>query len=556
MMIGRRLGIGIRLPSLLRSKKVKKKTIIVGLKADNCSRVILLQLLNSVAKPGDNVLAIHVQVPDDTIDPNTFQIHEDICKSKQVDFQVKVSIGDSYLSELTHQVRVNYATILALGCSPSGPNDLVITNFLKRLPPTCSLLVLDGIGKILIHMKGTSQQGSSRAVLQTSLSSPLHHTCFDQYRHLRKSLTAPSCSTSSSAQQINETGLYKVKNTAQVPEFITKKLFQRLELLEEEGSCRHYTPEELHCVTNNFNPDMVIGEGGHSNVYQANLEDGRTAAVKILKLTHWSADDLLREVDLLSGIKHEHIVQMIGYCNHEDMRAIMYNLHNGSLKQNLRQLKWSERMRVAVGVAKALEYLHHSCNPPIIHRDAKSSNILLSDNCQPQLSDFGEAIVLQQSQLVTERSFNAVGTFGYLAPEYMMYGTVDEKTDVYSFGVMLLELITGKEAIQTNQENHESLVLWAGSLLNCGIREHLIDPYLHEDFDKEEIEIMMSAASLCLLHSSFRRPTMKAIVKLFEEPEHWLKMQKERDESRHEISSTSESSQWGQDDSSTNEAMD
>ena len=184
------------------------------------------------------------------------------------------------------------------------------TNCLKRLPPTCSLLVLDGIGKILIHMKGTSQQGSSRVVLQTSLSSPLHHTCFDQSiptRHLRKSLTAPSCSTSSSAQQINKTWLYKVKNTAQVLEFITKKLFQRLGLLGEEGSCRHYTPKELRCVTNNFSPDMVIGEGSHSKVYQANLEDGCTAAVKILKLTHWSVDDLLQEVDLLFGIKHEHI---------------------------------------------------------------------------------------------------------------------------------------------------------------------------------------------------------------------------------------------------------
>ena len=116
------------------------------------------------------------------------------------------------------------------------------------MPPTCSLLVLDGKGKILIHMKGTSQQGSSRVVLQTSLSSPLHHTCFDQSiptQHLRKSLTTPSCSTSSSAKQINKTWLYKVKNIAQVLKFITRKLFQRLGLLEEEGSCRHYTPESF-----------------------------------------------------------------------------------------------------------------------------------------------------------------------------------------------------------------------------------------------------------------------------------------------------------------------
>lgn len=269
---------------------------------------------------------------------------------------------------------------------------MVVNSCLKRLPPTCTLFVLDGIGRIQIQRKGTSQQGSTRAVLQTSLSSPSNHTYFDRLiptRNLRKSLTVPSCSTSSAAaQQINKTGLYRVNKTAQVPEFITRKLFQRLELLEEEGSCRHYTPEELRCVTNDFSPEMLIGEGGHSKVYQANLEDGCAAAVKILTITHWSADDLLREVDLLSGIKHEHIVQMIGYCNDNDMRAIVYNLLKGSLKQNLRQLKWSERMGVAIGVAKALEYLHHSCNPPIIHRDVKSSNILLSDNFQPQVSYF------------------------------------------------------------------------------------------------------------------------------------------------------------------------
>ena len=101
--------------------------------------------------------------------------------------------------------------------------------------------------------------------------------------------------------------MYKVNNTAQVLEFITKKLFQRLGLLGEEGSCRHYTPKELRCVTNNFSPDMVIGEGTHSKVYQANLEDGCNATVKILKLTHWSVDDLHQELDLLFGIKHEHI---------------------------------------------------------------------------------------------------------------------------------------------------------------------------------------------------------------------------------------------------------
>jgi hypothetical protein len=284
----------------------------------------------------------------------------------------------SFFTETIDQIFLSLSLIWLLLCRPRHS---VVNICLKRLPPTCFLLVLDSIGRILVERQGTSQQGSTKVVLQTSLSLPLNHTCYDQSiptRNLRKSLTTPSPSTSSSTPEINNNGPFNVKKTVQVPDIVTtQKPFKR--------SITHFTSEELSWATSNFSPAMVIGEGGHSKVYRANLEDGRAAAVKVLKNTHSSADDLLREVGLLSGIKHEHIVQMIGYCNNKDMYAIVYNQLEGSLKQNLRQLSWSERMVVAIGLAKALQYLH-SCNPPVIHRDVKSSNILLSDNCQPQVS--------------------------------------------------------------------------------------------------------------------------------------------------------------------------
>jgi interleukin-1 receptor-associated kinase 1 len=157
-------------------------------------------------------------------------------------------------------------------------------------------------------------------------------------------------------------------------------------ILEAKGLVKHFKFQELNLATNNFSPEMVIGVGGHSKVYRANLVDGQAVAVKILKETHFPAEDLLHEVRILSDVKHENIIQIIGYCYSKEMHAIVYNLLIGSLKQNLRQLKWNERMGVAVGVAQALEYLHHSFNPPIIHRDVKSSNILLSGTCQPQVS--------------------------------------------------------------------------------------------------------------------------------------------------------------------------
>ncbi|KDP47149.1 hypothetical protein JCGZ_00040 [Jatropha curcas] len=448
---------------------------------------MLLRSLNVVVKPGDNVLAIHVQQPLDNFDANTFHMHEDLCKSKQVDFLIKICNGNCFISELSNQVRINFATILVLGCNLSRPKDSVISNYLKGLPPTCSLLIINKVGKIILERQGTSQQGSSQSFHSSLLSEESH-------------FTPNSSSRETPIQQIYSTKKYS----------LAQKLFRKLVQIESERSIKLFTLQDLNSATDNFSPDMVIGEGGHSKVYRAKLEDGRPAAVKVLQRTQFSAEDLLREVEILSSLKHENIVRIIGYCENMDINAVVYNLLKGSLNQNLKQLKWKERMGVAIGVAKALDYLHHSFNPPIIHRDVKSSNILLSDDCQPQLSDFGAAMFYNKTEQISE-NINVVGTFGYLAPEYVMYGKVDEKIDVYSYGVVLLELVSGKEAIQTNQKKQESLVLWARSLINSGLPECLIDPCLSEDYVVEDMKMVMFIARLCLMHSSSRRPTMKMV---------------------------------------------
>ncbi|KAB2051128.1 hypothetical protein ES319_A12G035200v1 [Gossypium barbadense] len=564
--MGGNAKINCRIMSYLSGKTVKNKTIIVGLKSDNCSREMLLQLLCLLVKPGDNVLAVHVQQMNDAFDPNTFHIHEDLCKSKQVDFLVKICTGNSYISVLSHQVREHYATILAIGCNISGPKDLAVSTCLKSLPPTCTLLVMDGAGRIVIRQQGTSQQGSAGVPFQPCLSSSQANSVVDQStssRQLQKSLTVPLSSASPSTCRIDSEGHYILKK--KVPEHQFKKSFTmpsssasssstwqtsgggqqnlkknvnvtrrfcRVASQEAVWSCRRFRLEELSVATDNFSPTMVIGKGGNAMVYQANLEDGHAAAVKVLKTTRWSAKDLLREVETLSSINHENIVEIIGYCDSKELHAIVYNLLNGSLKQCLKQLKWAERMTIAIGVAKALDYLHHSCDPPIIHRNVNPSNILLSDNWQPQLSGFGAAVVHNQSYQVSANTkpIDIVRKFGYLAPEYMVCGKIDEKIDVYSYGVVLLELITGKDAIQSNQRNHESLVLWARSLLRFGLCEHLVDPFLNQNYKKEEMEVMMFIARLCLMHSSSQRPTMKMILRLFEDSEYWLEMQREKDQ--------------------------
>ncbi|KAJ7978668.1 Serine/threonine protein kinase [Quillaja saponaria] len=305
----------------------------------------------------------------------------------------------------------------------------VISTLLKGLPPTCTLLVMDTGGRILFQSHGTSQKGS---ILKSSVASPSKYTFLKHstiFHQLKKLWEKPSSSTSSSLRVV------------QVLDFME----QKLALQEMPGSTRQFTAEEIEHATTNFNPAMLIGEGGNSNVYRANFDTGPTA-VKVFKILHRSAEDLLREVDILSGTKHESIVQIIGYCNDKEIQAIVYNLFQGNLKKNLKQLRWRQRMDVAIGVAKALNFLHQSCNPPIIHRD---------------LSDFDSALVLHQPQEALDtKPFRVVGTFEYLAPEYMMYGKVDEKIDVYSYGIVLLELITGKDAIQMNEADHKSLVVW------------------------------------------------------------------------------------------------
>ncbi|PIA32889.1 hypothetical protein AQUCO_04300076v1 [Aquilegia coerulea] len=463
------------------SRTKKKRVVIVGLKKDNYSREMLLRLLTLVIAPGDTVLAVHSEEPSDTFDPNSFHIHEDICKSKQVDFQVKVCTGDSFVTVLIHQVRLHHATMLVIGCSRPSPKESVVTSCLKGLPPTCSLLVIDTGGRVLLEKKGSSQQGS---------------TC---------QIKAPS--------------------------------------LEIKGASRRFTPQDLESATKKFSPQMVISECRYNKVYKANLGSGQTAAVKVLQITEWSGEDLLQEIEILSGLNHENIVKLIGYCYSLDMHAVVYNQLHKNLKQKLTQLGWSERIRVAVGIAKALEYLHHSCSPPIIHRDVRSSNILLPCHCEAQLSNFEAAIVHHQHQTPTKsrKTVHVVESSAYLAPEYLMFGKVDEKIDVYSYGVVLLELITGKDATQDILAvNQESLVLQARSLLSRGLWENLIDPHLNEDYGKEEMQRMIMAARLCLMHSSSRRPTMKTILQLLEDREYWIKIQKERQEFINEINSKGE----------------
>ncbi|KAG4378135.1 hypothetical protein GLYMA_18G280200v4 [Glycine max] len=290
-----------------------------------------------------------------------------------------------------------------------------------------------------------------------------------------------------------------------------------------------FTYEELIQATNGFSAQNLLGEGGFGCVYKGLLIDGREVAVKQLKIGGGQGEREFRaEVEIISRVHHRHLVSLVGYCISEHQRLLVYDyvpndtLHYHLHGENRPVLDWPTRVKVAAGAARGIAYLHEDCHPRIIHRDIKSSNILLDLNYEAQVSDFGLAkLALDSNTHVTTR---VMGTFGYMAPEYATSGKLTEKSDVYSFGVVLLELITGRKPVDASQPiGDESLVEWARPLLTEALDnedfEILVDPRLGKNYDRNEMFRMIEAAAACVRHSSVKRPRMSQVI-LFYELEH------------------------------------
>ncbi|KAK4758659.1 hypothetical protein SAY87_019960 [Trapa incisa] len=279
---------------------------------------------------------------------------------------------------------------------------------------------------------------------------------------------------------------------------------------------KHFTLSELHSATNNFNAENLIGKGGYAEVYRGSLRDGQLVAIK--RLIKGTPDeiigDFLSELGIMAHVKHRNTAKLIGYGVEGGMHLVLELSPHGSLASVLYGLKvkldWKTRHKIALGTAEGLLYLHEGCQRRIIHRDIKAANVLLTEDFEPQICDFGLAKWLPENwthHVVSKFE----GTFGYLAPEYLMHGIVDEKTDVFSFGVLLLELVTGRRALDYSQQ---SLVLWAKPLLRKYHVEELVDPSLGNDYDARQLNLVLLAASLCVQQSSIRRPAMSQVVKV------------------------------------------
>ncbi|KAE9602764.1 putative protein kinase RLK-Pelle-RLCK-VI family [Lupinus albus] len=286
------------------------------------------------------------------------------------------------------------------------------------------------------------------------------------------------------------------------------------------STCRLYSFQELVSATANFSHENLVGTGGCSHVYRGCLLDGKELAIKSLKSSEDVIKEFVHEIEMVTTLHHTNIITLSGFCYEGNNLLLVYDLlSRGSLEQNLYGNKnncnafgWQERYKVAVGVAAALNYLHNGCTHAVIHRDVKSSNILLSDDFEPQLSDFGLASRGSSSHSICT---DVAGTFGYLAPEYFMHGRVTDKIDVYAFGVVLLELLSSKKPINNESpKGQESLVMWATPILKDGKLSQLLDPSLGSDYNHCHIERMVLAATLCIRRSPRLRPQICLLLKL------------------------------------------
>ncbi|KAI3448277.1 hypothetical protein Pfo_004942 [Paulownia fortunei] len=307
------------------------------------------------------------------------------------------------------------------------------------------------------------------------------------------------------------------------------------------GQLKRFSLRELQVASDNFSNKNILGRGGFGKVYKGRLTDGSLVAVKRLKEERTQGGELQfqTEVEMISMAVHRNLLRLRGFCMTPTERLLVYPfMVNGSVASCLRErpesqppLDWPIRKRIALGSARGLAYLHDHCDPKIIHRDVKAANILLDEDFEAVVGDFGLAKLMDYKD--THVTTAVRGTIGHIAPEYLSTGKSSEKTDVFGYGVMLLELITGQRAFDLARlANDDDVMLldWVKGLLKEKKLETLVDADLQGNYIDEEVEQLIQVALLCTQSSPMERPKMSEVVRMLEGDglaERWEEWQKE-----------------------------
>lgn len=284
--------------------------------------------------------------------------------------------------------------------------------------------------------------------------------------------------------------------------------------------CLQFDFSTIEAATNCFSDENKIGQGGFGVVYKGVLPNGLEIAVKRLSITSLQgAIEFRNEASLVAKLQHRNLVRMFGFCLEGREKMLVYEyIPNKSLDHFLfdpakqRELDWSSRYKIIVGIARGILYLHEDSQLRIIHRDLKASNVLLDENMNPKISDFGMAKIFQpdQTQVNTGR---IVGTYGYMSPEYAMRGQFSVKSDVFSFGVLVLEIVSGKKNTDLNQRNHtDDLLSYAWKKWSEQTPLELLDPTLRDSYSRNEVMRCIHIGLLCVQESPYDRPSMETIA--------------------------------------------
>ncbi|PHT30887.1 putative LRR receptor-like serine/threonine-protein kinase [Capsicum baccatum] len=334
------------------------------------------------------------------------------------------------------------------------------------------------------------------------------------------------------------------------------------------GQLRRFSWREIQIATDNFSESNIIGQGGFGKVYKGYLWDSTKVAVKRLTDYHNPGGEaaFLREVQLISVAVHRNLLRLIGFCTTSSERILVYPfMQNLSVAYRLRDLKpgekaldWPTRRRIAFGAAHGLEYLHEHCDPKIIHRDLKAANILLDDNFEPVLGDFGLAKLVDTK--LTHITTQVRGTMGHIAPEYLSTGKSSEKTDVFGYGITLLELVTGQRAIDFSRLEEEEDVLLLDHIKKL-LREKRLGDIVDgnmKTYEPKEVETILQVALLCTQSSPEDRPKMAEVITMLKGvglAERWAEWEQLEEVRNQQFSLMSRQFLWAEDSTHDQEAI-